>query len=553
MPFILLLLPNLYLWGYSQEYSSLLLSICCLFLLLAFFKTTKYSFLFLPILWIIPFYLYYISIYQTSINEHILSIVLETNFQEIWSFLGDKIYNYIILILIWNVLCIYFCYKCYKNPQIWIHRSRYWILSIFIFYFIFSYIIQQQISNTINNNFTKQNDFLVKEDNAFLQELKETYPIGLIISFYKLYTEQDKIKQAFNKNKDFRFNTIQNTQTIRTKQVYILVIGETGRKHNWSLNGYQRKTNPLLSQQENLVNFNNMLSISTATRSSIPMMITRKPAEQVHSYNFPERSIISAFKETGFSTYWISTQQKFGAFDTSTSVYAKEADHMLFLNKTSYINQGDTDGVILPKLKKAIQSAEDKKFIIIHTLGSHYNYSHRYPNNFDIFRPSLNNITNYSMQDKKYKTELLNSYDNSILYTDNVLNQIIEILKKEKNTASFLFYSSDHGEDLFDNQCNKSGHGNTTIYNYEIASFAWYSDLYQQQNPKNISWLEHNKQRKINQTSIFPTLIDAANLKIPHDALSKSVLKDFKGYPRLVEGAIDFDKTQPKGICKEIQ
>lgn len=553
MPFILLLLPNLYLWGYSQEYSSLLLSICCLFLLLAFFKTTKYSFLFLPFLWIIPFYLYYISIYQTSINEQILSIVLETNFQEILSFLGEKIYNYVIYILIWNILCIYFCYKCYKRPAIWIHRSRYWVLSVFIFYFIVSYISQQKISNTINNNFTKQNDFLVQEDNNFLQELKKTYPIGLIISFNKLYIEQNKVKRAFSKNKDFKFNTIQHAQNNRIKEVYILIIGETSRKHNWSLNGYQRETNPLLNQQKNLVNFDNMLSISTATRSSIPMMITRKPAQQVYRYDFPERSIISAFKETGFSTYWISTQQKFGAFDTSTSVYAKEADYMLFLNKTSYSNRGDTDEIIFPELKKAIQSAGDKKFIVIHTLGSHYNYSHRYTNNFDIFRPSLNNIKNYSMQDKRYKTELLNSYDNSILYTDYVLNELIEILKMQKDTESFVFFASDHGEDLFDNECNKSGHGNTTIYNYEIASFAWYSDLYQQRNPTKINWLEQNKQRKINQTSIFPTLIDAANLKIPNDSLDKSILKDFKNYPRLVEGGIDFDKTQPQGVCKEIQ
>src|SRR5690606_3202799 len=106
---LLLLLPNVYLWWSSQDITILLLSICCLFLLLAFFKTTKYSFLLLPILFIIPFYLYYISIYQTSINEQILSIVLETNFQEICSFLGEKIYNYIIYILIWNALCIYFC------------------------------------------------------------------------------------------------------------------------------------------------------------------------------------------------------------------------------------------------------------------------------------------------------------------------------------------------------------------------------------------------------------------------------------------------------------
>lgn len=319
------------------------------------------------------------------------------------------------------------------------------------------------------------------------------------------------------------------------------------------MNGYSRNTTPLLSRQSNLVNFSNFLSISAETRTSIPMILTRKPAEQVYQFIFPEKSIISAFKEAGFLTYWISTQQKFGAFDTSTSVYAKEADHMLFLNKTSYTNKGETDEVILPELKKALESRGDKKFIVIHTLGSHYNYSHRYTKDFDVFRPSLNDIDHYSLQDKKNKTQLINSYDNSILYTDYVVNQIIETLKFKKNTESFLFYSSDHGEDLFDNDCDKSGHGNKTTYNYEIAAFAWYSDLYNQKNPEKLSWLNRNKQRKINQTSIFPTLIDAANIKILNDSLGKSILKDFKDYPRLVSGGVDFDKIQPIGICKEIQ
>ena len=61
------------------------------------------------------------------------------------------------------------------------------------------------------------------------------------------------------------------------------------------------------------------------------------------SYDFPERSIISVFNEVKFKTYWLSTQQKFGAFDTSTSVYAKEANNIYFLNKANYNNKGDLD------------------------------------------------------------------------------------------------------------------------------------------------------------------------------------------------------------------
>lgn len=546
----ILLTPNILLALQEKETEKLLLSVLILSLYLSIVKTTKGLIILVPFVLITPCALYYTLNYKTSINEQIIGIILETNTQELLQFFGFNIYIYIYPLLIYFFVVLYFSYTNFKKPIVWKHRSRKWVLilcSLFIF-LIFMLNKKEESSNMMEKNI-----FLETQENEFIRQVEKTYPFGLFFSLYNFYHEKNKINQAFEINKNYKFNIKKSTKTTDTKQLFILVIGETSRRHNWSLNGYQRETNPFLNQQKNLVNFDNMLSLSTATRSSIPMMITRKPAQQVYRYDFSERSIISAFKEAGFSTYWISTQQKFGAFDTSTSVYAKEADHMLFLNKTSYSNKGDTDEIIIPEFKKAVRSTGYKKFIVIHTLGSHYNYSHRYADNFDIFRPSLNDIKNYSMQDKRYKTELLNSYDNSIVYTDYFLNELIEILKMKKDTESFVFFASDHGEDLFDNECNKSGHGNTTIYNYEIASFAWYSDLYQQRNPAKINWLEQNKQHKINQTSIFPTLIDAANLKIPNDSLDKSILKDFKNYPRFVEGGIDFDKTQPQGVCKEIQ
>ena len=548
---LLLILPNIALYMEVGDLSSFLLSILLYAFLLSVLKNTKYLIIFTPFYFIIPFAIYYIYFYGSAINEQIVGIVLETNNQELLQFLGYRIFIYLFLFLVYFFLIIYLLYKNSIRSIVWEHRSRSWVLIVTSIFIVFIILINSR--GQLNTNEFVSDNFLSTEKNDFIQEIKKTYPIGLVVSFYDFYQEQKKINHTFEMNKNYQFNIKENMGVNKTKQIYILVIGETSRRHNWSLSGYNRKTNPLLYQQKNLVYFDNMISISSATRSSIPMIITRKPAQQVFQYDFPERSIISAFKEVGFSTYWISTQQKFGAFDTSTSVYAKEADYMLFLNKTSYTNKGETDEVILPELKKAIEYSGNKKFIVIHTLGSHYNYIHRYTKDFNVFRPSLNDIDHYSLQDKKNKTQLTNSYDNSILYTDYVLNKIIETLKNEKNTESFLFYSSDHGEDLFDNDCEKSGHGNTTIYNYEIAAFAWYSDLYQEKNSEKINWLKRNKQRKINQTSIFPTLIDAANLKIPNDSLDKSILKDFRDYPRLVSGGVDFDKTQSKGICKEIQ
>lgn len=498
-------------------------------------------------------YLYYISIYRVPINEQILSIVLETNFQEAFHFIGYKVLWYCGIVVLWFLFCIYIVYLHYKKPLIWQHRSRWWFLIVGTIYFIFSFNINAEVANEIDLTFGSQQDnFLVDEKNFFVQEVKRTYPLGLLISIYDLMKEQKKINIAFEQNKNFKFSARQNVR-VEQKQIYLLVIGETSRRKSWQLNGYIKPTNPKLSQQNNLVNFSDMLSISSATRSSIPMILTRKPAEHVYKFTFAEKSVISAFKEAGFKTYWLSTQQRFGSFDTSTSVYAKEADQIIFLNKANYTDAGEKDDVLIPVLDKIVQSNEQKQFIVIHTLGSHYNYMHRYPEEFNVFTPSLNSLAKYSLQDKKYKAELTNSYDNSLVFTDYVLNEFIEILKRQKNTASFLLYTSDHGEDLFDNGCDKSGHGLETKYNFEIASFAWYSDQFLKNYVDKVKILNENKDRKLNQTAIFPTLVDAANIAIPEYGKDRSILQRFQNYPRVVLGGKNYDTAKYEGMCKEIK
>ncbi|WP_441365633.1 sulfatase-like hydrolase/transferase [Acinetobacter lwoffii] len=356
-----LLLPNFFLfyWEFNPKY--LALSILLNLFIFAILKTTKYLYIFLPLLYFIPAYLYYIYLYHVPLNEQILSIILETNTQETLSFLGEKAYLYILFNILWFFFVCFLCYENYKKPYIWSHRSRIWILILGIFYLVLSFIFNNKFDNTKNDDLEILNDFMVDDYNFFLQDLKQTYPVGLFVAGYDMMKEQRKINQAFDENKNFKFNAQRNLVS-NSPEIYVLVIGETSRRENWQLNGYARATNPRLSQQMQLVNFSNMLSLVSATRSSIPMMLTRKPEQQVYKYTFPEKSVISAFKEVGFKTYWLSTQQKFGSFDTTSSVYAKEADEMLFLNKTNYNQAGEFDDVLLPALTKVLQQPQQKKF-----------------------------------------------------------------------------------------------------------------------------------------------------------------------------------------------
>lgn len=546
-----ILLPDLYLLYFHQNIQIFLMSFFVLAYLYSIVKTTKYIFIFLPFLILLPVYLFYISIYEVTINEQIISVVFETNFNEAVQFLGANVCIYILLFFIWCSYSIFWVVQHYKKPKVWSHWSRYLVLIVGSAYFFSSYYFNAKISDEIEQA-VGSNNFLVDEENQFISDLKQTYPLGLMINSWYVYKEQKKINEIYSKNSQFNFGAYRTIKSNK-EEIYVLVLGETSRRESWQLNGYNRKTNPLLSERENIVNFTDFISISNVTRESIPIMLTRKLDKHVNRYAFNERSIITAFKEAGFRTYWLSTQQKFGAFDTSTSVYAKEADHIEFLNRTGYQHEGISDDILVSALEKVVKEPVQKKFIVIHTLGSHYNYRHRYPLNFDVFKPSLNTVKNYSLQDKKYAQELRNSYDNSILFTDHVLDQLIQVLDKQKDRTSFLLYSSDHGEDVFDGNCEKSGHGLETARNFEIASFVWYSNSFAEQYVSKIHFLKQNQHSKINQTAIFPTLIDAANIVIPNDALQRSTLKVFEKYPRLIMGGKDYDHAKFIGECKEIK
>ncbi len=132
-------------------------------------------------------------------------------------------------------------------------------------------------------------------------------------------------------------------------------------------------------------------------------------------------------------------------------------------------------------------------------------------------------------------------------------DEFIKKLKQQEDAKSFLLYTSDHGEDIFDDGCDKSGHGLETKNNFEIASFIWYSNTFLQSSIDKVNILKENKDRKLNQTAIFPTLIDAANIRIPKYQKDRSILQRFQNYPRLVLGSKNYDLARYESICKEIK
>jgi glucan phosphoethanolaminetransferase (alkaline phosphatase superfamily) len=380
-----------------------------------------------------------------------------------------------------------------------------------------------------------------------------SWPFGLMARGVDFYKERVYLADLNRRSANFRFGAHQAAPD-NAPQVVVMVIGESSRYDRWSLNGYARDTNPLLAQEPNLVSLADVITSVAATRLSVPVIVSRKPATQSLKDGFSEKSFLTAFKEAGFKTFWLSNQVSFGKFDTPVSVFAKEADVVDFLNLGGFSDNSSYDEVLFRPLQRAVADPAPKKLIVLHSLGSHWNYSHRYPKQFDRWLPSLYGMDKPVYTDLRLKPQLNNSYDSTILYTDWFLSRVIGTLKDVGQPAS-LMYVADHGQTLYDNSCRLAFHGHNTQYEFHVPALVWYSDQYQQRFPDKVGQLLRHRTARLATENVFHTLLDLADIRYPGDRLEWSFVNSgFRQHKRYVDsyGWTDYDNAVMKGDCREV-
>jgi glucan phosphoethanolaminetransferase (alkaline phosphatase superfamily) len=328
---------------------------------------------------------------------------------------------------------------------------------------------------------------------------------------------QQQAKNYYQKIDGFSFNSEELDTTNHPKTI-VLVLGETARSDHFSLNGYSRNTNPKLSAISNLISFSRAYSPSNLTQPSMAMLFSRA-TPQTFQRVYQEPSFITAFKENDYKVYWFSNHD----YSPSSPIgfYSEEAD-TLIQNNISLSAPKGTDSSLVELFKNSFKTTSSikKRLFIIHTLGSHFRYSSRYPDSFEQFTPVLPQNLPITSINQTFKQELINSYDNSILYTDYVLAQLIRTLEKEQG-ISLLTYVSDHGENLLEapNHLILHGNPNPTEKEIHVPMLTWFSKEYQYAFPKKILALRQNKDLFFS-TSLFPFYLwGLANIHIPEAIL----------------------------------
>lgn len=374
----------------------------------------------------------------------------------------------------------------------------------------------------------------------------QSYPLNLLLSYAEYQQQQYTLGKVAAKSRDFQFNAAQ-PELVGERQIYVLVIGETLRPDHLQLNGYARETTPKLSQLSQLVSFKDMISPWAWTRMSVPVILSRKPAND-HSYYFAEKSVVAAFKEAGFYTSWLSTQSPLGVHDSSVALHASEADEVRYLNPIGYRKEGVYDDVIIDAVAQIVAKNKQKLLIVIHTLGSHFSYPDRYPPSFDRFKPSGKG-EKLGMHDPAQREMLVNAYDNSIRFTDHVMAEVIKKIDAQPAVASLL-YVADHGENLFDHGCNKSGHGHNTERDYRVGAFWWRSNLFDQIYPQKALAMQAATNKPLMTSHSFDTMLDLAGIRYQGERLARSIANvQFTPTPRILANGVNFDSAARTGVC----
>lgn len=505
---------------------------CIIYLLitLTIKKTNLLFIIFFPFITLVPLELFYITTYNAPSSFEVLGIISETDYKESMSYMTGLQNFWLPFFLINLFFGCGIIYYSSKTSTFRIHHNKKISITLLmsVCIIIFSYSATRGIDIMTNG-----------------------YPFGVPLRIHEFLIEKSNLLQQREVIKNYKFNAKSKNQDTEN-ETFVLIIGETGKRERWSLNGYSRKTNPLLTQQTNLINFSDFLSVTSLTRTSVPTLLTRKSAAVSNTFTFNEKSVISAFKEAGFKTYWLSMQVPLGAHDSTISTYAYEADIIKFFSYSDYSQRGEYDTKLMPYLSRILSESTKKKFIILHTLGSHFNYMDRYPKDFDIFKPSLYDIKNPSLHNYDQRAYLSNSYDNSILFTDYFINSVINNLKIKRQKI-FLIYTADHGENIFENGCRQSGHGLDTRKNFEIPALAWYSDEYKESNTSRTNALSINKNKKMNTENIFFSLLDAANISYQGEKKEMSFVSPvFLSRNRFINQStlINYDNAYFSGKCE---
>lgn len=392
---------------------------------------------------------------------------------------------YFVLYIVLVIAVLYFIFNKYKNLTINQLNSPLLVLSIFgiIAFFIV--------------------------ENYRLNTFKSRQPY---VTFFSL-------KEFFEDEAMTLLEVSKEVSSDVSKVNFIFILGESVRADHMQINGYHRETNPKLSKRNDIISYPNLFTPLTYTVASVKQLLTNEGINDSLKTN-KLYSLYSILNNIDLDTHWIGNSTIVKSYkpiimsNTNVKLIDKFRSIMSF-------NKALDEEMLKPF--DSILDSQKNQFITLHMTGSHWWYENRYSSEFRKFKPVVDSKHIPSLETQ----EIINSYDNTLVYLDNFINEVIESVDK-MNSKSIVMYVSDHGEILGEN--GKWLHAQEDESSKNPAMIIWYSDSFKDEYPEYVRNLMDYKNKSITTDFFFHSVLDFYKVQNFSYDRSKSIFYDDVNY-----------------------
>jgi lipid A ethanolaminephosphotransferase len=404
-----------------------------------------------------PFIVYFINKIGIAVDRITIQTILHTDITEVWELMNIQM---LAVILFYIIFVLLISNKTYLDKSKKGLCIPFVIVNIILFkYFYLTYYRP-----------------IIIDDMAKFVPIN--YHFGLFDYYKKSRSAKNKMQHDISKI---------NISKVRDNTTVIFLLGESARRSNFSIYNYHKNTSPNLqnfAKEKNFVKFPNHISDCVATADCLKkIFISQKNPEKI--------SVLAKMTKAGIDVKWISNQNHCAGvcLDNQSTFVRSDSKYRDFCSGIKCY-----DEILIEYLKDILNNKKDNKasFILLHTQGSHYNYIDRIDKKFlkNILSDKEKICKNIFDSNSCSKDEIINIYDNTILYTDYIIGKIINYIKTMKNQNIVFIYLSDHGEMLGED--NLFMHGMKNKYVFEVPAIFWISESYRRNvNPNITNYLKN--------------------------------------------------------------
>lgn len=307
----------------------------------------------------------------------------------------------------------------------------------------------------------------------------------------------------------------------------VFVLGESATRNHMQIYGYNLENTPLAVERfkrGELFKFNDVIACANGTSIAMKLIFTFSEKEDAPENWYKTPNIFDIVRRAGYHSAWISNQSLVGWRGNLDKIYSERCDEKYFTRVEDRngreIWTRDFDEILLPIIEDFISRSQEKNFYCIHLYGSHQLYQERYPEKFAKFTATDENKN--TDESKKVSAE----YDNSILYTDYILD---EIFKRFEDKNALIIYISDHGQEVFEGEKNIAGSMPEETESrgmIEIPMLVWTSQKFREMYPEKISALKNAENYPYRTDLLIHTILDLMDIQTESFNPTKSIINE---------------------------